>query len=416
VRRRLFLQIWAAFLAVTIAWLCLTATAVRMFVGDDGDIPRRLSGTFQLLGDHLAEPDAAPEDQQAELERIGRKTGLRLGLWSASGEPLGAVGDTMAPPNTRLDEAYWFHDGAPGVMVKLDDGRWLGAAVPGARHRPRPVRLLASLGVIALVLGVGSWPLARRITMRLEKLQLGVEAVGRGDLSARVAVDGSDEVAELARAFNTSADRIHALVDGQRRMLASASHELRSPLTRLRMAVELLDDGDAGRKRIADGAVRDIGELDDLIDELLLASRLETRPVVREDVDLGAIVAEEASRACAAASGAARLQGEARALRRLVRNLIENALRHGGTDVVVTVGAEHGTVRLVVEDRGPGVAESERERIFEPFYRADGHRESEGGVGLGLALVRAIARAHGGDVRYEPRDGGGSRFVVQWPT
>jgi signal transduction histidine kinase len=185
------------------------------------------------------------------------------------------------------------------------------------------------------------------------------------------------------------------------------------------MAAELLA-GDA-RPELRERIERDIAELDELIGELLLASRLESPEALetREEVDLLALAAEEAARTGAAVGGEpVTLAGDARLLRRLVRNLLENARRHAGAAAVeVTVGREGERVRLRVDDAGPGVPESERERIFEPFHRRPGARaESAGGVGLGLALVRRIARRHGGDVRCLPRPGGGSRFEVELPA
>jgi signal transduction histidine kinase len=242
-----------------------------------------------------------------------------------------------------------------------------------------------------------------------------VEALGLPDLSARVEVEGRDEVAALARSFNSAAERIERLVGGQQALLASVSHELRSPLARIRLAVELL-----GRERpeLVARIARDVEELDALIGELLLASRLDARAEAGElvPVDLLALVAEEAARSGAETLGEpASVRGDPRLLRRLVRNLLENARRHGGgTPVeasVARLGA--GRARLRVADRGPGVPEAERERIFEPFYRPPGHREGDGGVGLGLALVRRIARHHGGEARCLPREGGGSCFEVE---
>ena len=199
----------------------------------------------------------------------------------------------------------------------------------------------------------------------------------------------------------------------QRGLLASASHELRSPLARIRMAVELLA-GDA-RPELRERLEKDIAELDELIGELLLASRLDAQVQIDrfEEIDLLALVAEEAARTQATAGGEpVRVRGDARMLRRLVRNLLENARRHAaGSAVEANVAAlPDGGARLRVEDRGPGVAEAERERIFELFYRPAGM--GEGGVGLGLALVRQIARHHGGDARCRPREGGGSCFEV----
>ena len=197
----------------------------------------------------------------------------------------------------------------------------------------------------------------------------------------------------LAVSFNAAADRVANLVEGQRRMLASASHELRSPLARLRMALELLD----GDESLRAAATRDIEELDALVGDLLMASRAQALGRVRDPVpvDLAAIVAEEAARIGAEASGSGVVQGDPVLLRRLTRNLLENANKYGVAPIRASV--DGGT--LVVEDAGPGPAPSERDRVWEPFYRPAGHRESEGGVGLGLALVREIAvlqigRAH----------------------
>jgi signal transduction histidine kinase len=267
-------------------------------------------------------------------------------------------------------------------------------------------------------MAAGCYPLARRITRRLEGVRQAADAFGAGRLDARATIEGRDEVADLARSFNAAAERIERLVEGQRRTLASASHELRSPLGRLRMALALMDDDDPERHRIATDAERDIGELDALIGDLLLASRLDGRPLDRADeVDLLAVAAEEAARIGAievhGASGT--VTGDARTLRRLVRNLLENARRYGGDAVEVEVGADPSEVRLEVRDRGPGVPEADRERIFEPFWRPATHREAEGGIGLGLSLVRQIAAAHGGSVRYVARDGGGSVFAVRLP-
>ena len=176
---------------------------------------------------------------------------------------------------------------------------------------------------------VGAWPLVRRLTRRLENLRRRVEDLGGGDLGARAPVEGRDEVADLARSFNRAADRIQALVEAQRRQLAFASHELRSPLARLRVSLEMMTGDPALKER----AARDVAELDGLIDELLEASRLEAQrgPGRVEDVDLLALVAEEAARGGAEAEGEpVVLRGDPRLLRRLVRNLLDNARRHGG--------------------------------------------------------------------------------------
>src|ERR1019366_4717667 len=153
------------------------------------------------------------------------------------------------------------------------DNRWLLGQHIRQPHRA-PLGLIAALIFIALAVGIGAFPIVRRLTARLERLQSSVEALGAGQLSTRVAVEGHDEVARLAASFNRSAERIEALVDAQKSLLANASHELRSPLARIRMAVELMRTG--SQADMGEELTRNIAELDQLIDEILLASRLDS--------------------------------------------------------------------------------------------------------------------------------------------
>jgi len=279
--------------------------------------------------------------------------------------------------------------------------------------------MLVLLMVIALVVAAAAYPVVRRLTGRLERLQSSVEAWGSGDLSMRVAVEGQDEVAQLARSFNQSAARVEALMGAQKTLLANASHELRSPLTRIRMAVELLQDNAPATIRAE--LARSLAELDLLIDEVLLASRLEAVSDAGPPatlVDLTALVAEECARVAAnLAADPIAARGDPALLRRMVRNLLENAQRHGrATPIQVTLthtGA--GAIQLEVCDDGPGVPEAEREAIFAPFYRVHGASEADGGYGLGLSLVRQIARRHGGDAHCVARPAAGGCFRVTLP-
>jgi signal transduction histidine kinase len=210
-------------------------------------------------------------------------------------------------------------------------------------------------------------------------------------------------------------------VAAQKTLLASASHELRTPLTRIRVATELLGEA---RPELRESVARDVAELDALIGELLLASRLDTLEALegREEIDLLALAAEEAARYDADVAGdPVRVRGDRHLLHHLVSNLLENARRHGsahGAPVEVRVSREaEDRARIRVSDRGRGVPVEERERIFEPFYQPAGQREGEAsGVGLGLALVRRIARLHGGDAVCVAREGGGSSFEVTLPA
>ncbi|MDR0275124.1 MAG: two-component sensor histidine kinase, partial [Burkholderiaceae bacterium] len=239
--------------------------------------------------------------------------------------------------------------------------------------------------------------------------------------------------ADLARHFNTAAGHIQTLMNAQatllqsqKSLLANASHELRSPLARIRMALELLPAA-AGAlpERTRTELARNVAELDALVEEILLASRLEARQAdlgTVVPVELLALLAEESARASASfepqASGNAVLApGVPRLLRRAVRNLLENAARYGQATepALVQLTSADGYAQITVSDRGPGVPPALRERIFEPFYRLPGASERQGGVGLGLALVRQIAERHGGTVQCQEREGGGARFVLRLP-
>jgi signal transduction histidine kinase len=298
-------------------------------------------------------------------------------------------------------------------------------------QRPNGVRVLShlhadamqvhlhGLGIImliALAVAAAMYPLVRRLTRQLESLAGGVERFGRGDLASRVTVSGGDEVSRLAASFNTMADRVSHLLDAHARMLANASHELRSPLARIQLALALHDrTPDAA---LLQGIRQDCAEIDDHIEEILLASKLDTvgTPLL-EHVDLAVLVAEESARLGLPFDvQPAEVRGDTRLLRRALRNLLENALKYGQTQVEALVFIAPSGCRVVqVRDRGPGIAEPERERIFEPFYRPADAGETGSGWGLGLALVRQITTQHGGSVRCLPRADGGCIFEATFP-
>ena len=396
--RRLYLRIYLAVVASLAVFALLAGAAWHSF----GE-PTWSGETIATVARNLLPPAAASvAEQQATLERLSRDLSIDLALFGATGQRLAAVGERIEAPQRAGRQGGAFRD-RPVWAVRLEDGRWLAARVP---HRGRPGAGLVFIALILIAIAVGAYPAVRRLTARLERLQRGVQALGEGNLAARVSVEGRDEVARLAEAFNHSAQRIERLVAANRQVLANASHELRTPLARIRMAIELLKEGvDPARKAALE---RDIAELDALIEEILLASRLDAvdRLDTTEPVDLTALAAEEAARYDIEVAGSAGVvRGDPRLLRRMVRNLLENAKRHGAPPVTVTVERTGETVELAVCDGGPGVREAHRERIFEPFYT--GAR----GAGLGLSIVRQIARRHGGEARCE-----GNCFVVNLPA
>jgi signal transduction histidine kinase len=330
--------------------------------------------------------------------------------------------------------------------VVTHDGQTLEVHMPRPQRPPGsnpwlrpPFGFFWTLALVGLAVALAAYPIIRRLTLRLEALQRGVERWGSGDLSTRVTVQGQDEVAFLAERFNSAAERIETLMDSQKallnahkNLLANASHELRSPLTRIRMGLELMSADITSPQRIE--ISRSITELDQLIDEILLASRLDTKQADAEPfetLDLTGLAAEECSRVMAELTAelghqadtdnahSLQLRGSTRLLRRLLRNLLENAKRYSDGDVTLVLSQGGSTAQptavIRVSDHGPGVPAEQRERIFEPFYRLPGASERDGGVGLGLALVKSIAERHGGTVRCEDNPGGGASFVVELP-
>ena len=409
--RRLYFRIYLHFVAIIVVFGVVLAIGWMLRSHDD-ETPHQFDTVARLVARALPED---PVELDATLRQLSVDFRIRLALYRDDQGLIASAGSPVPPPpEPAHTSGEWRHgDGGPVFLLRLPDGRWLSAQT----HSHPPRRLLGLLVVLAVIIAIGAWPLARRITRRLERLQTRVDALGAGDLGARVEVEGSDEVAALAKSFNRAAARIESLVSVQRTMLASASHELRTPLARMRVAVELF--ASAPRPELRERIERDIAELDTLIDELLLASRLETVHDMEaaEPVDLLALAAEEGARVGAAVTGEpAGIDGDRRLLRHLVRNLFENALRHGaGTAIDASVHKDETGVLLRVCDHGPGIPEGERERIFDPFYRPVAMRETGTGVGLGLHLVKTIAERHGAAVEYRPNEPTGSCFVVRFP-
>jgi signal transduction histidine kinase len=468
----LYVRIWLAVVLAVVVITLGAGWAWRLSRDDDAPPPVRelvvRNEAGQVIGTAQTDSDRRPgQPLRFEVQTTdGRTLDIEL--------PRRARG---AGPGTEM----------PGHMngtVRGAVGAHMGPGGPGPGFGFRPPFGFGFgwlLALVGLAVALGAYPIIRRLTQRLESLQRGVERWGSGDLSARVSVQGSDEVAFLAERFNHAAERIESLVSRQqdllkshKTLLANASHELRSPLTRIRMGLELLGGADpAAQARQRAEIAQSIAELDQLIDEILLASRLEAGQTEHEPmelVDLTGLAAEECARVgaelvvapgsgsdggaetgkgegargpassywgtrnrspapgplplsqsssqVAPDEGGLMLLGSPRLLRRLLRNLLENARRYSDGAVTVVLEASAGGQAVIrVNDLGPGVPPELRERIFEPFYRLPGASEREGGVGLGLALVKSIAERHGGSVRCEANDtpGGGASFVVTLP-
>ncbi|WP_090044436.1 HAMP domain-containing sensor histidine kinase [Limnohabitans sp. 2KL-27] len=419
--RHLYLRIWLAVVVGVALLMLLVGWAWRATVEHHAAPPApREWVVLNANGDVLASTTRAgpgaplvfdvplPDGQTLPLQvqRSGERSAERPHAPAAHGMPgMGLGPNGRLPPHWRQDMPWW----------------------------AKPSGFFWMLGLIGLAVALGLYPVVRRLTQRLEGLQRGVQRWGEGDLSVRVTVQGDDEVADLSERFNAAAERIEGLMASQKSLLANASHELRSPLARIRMGLELMNgpaDSDAWARSRAE-ILRNMAELDQLIDEILLASRLNAKEAdigTVEAVDLVGLCAEECARVSArldVPEGLAQLEvpGVAKLLRRMVRNLLENARRYGassqaalqGNGIVLCLKPQGGRVHIEVGDHGPGVPPAYRDRIFEPFFRLPGTSERVGGVGLGLSLVKSIAERHGGWVRCADRAGGGACFEVSLP-
>ncbi len=349
--------------------------------------------------------------------------------------PVPGLGMGDGPADNKDDNADSPDENRPGrfgrgpeFLVRMQDGQTIHLHLPRPPNSNfrAPFGFVWTLALVALAVALGTYPIIRRLTRRLESLQLGVERWGNGDLSARVAMQGDDEVGFLASRFNHAAEQIETLVRSrdtllasQKSLLANASHELRSPLARIRMGLELM--GGSPSPAFKQEISRNISELDQLIEEILLASRLDAKEAdlgTIEAVELIGLAAEECARNQAQLDVEApelAVPGVAKLLRRAVRNLLENARRYGAGEVQLILRQDGDWAVLQVCDAGPGVPPEQQERIFEPFYRLPGASEREGGVGLGLALVKSIAERHGGSVKCSNRPEGGACFEIRLP-
>jgi signal transduction histidine kinase len=394
---RLYLRFYLALLGSLIVFALAAAVLWHRFGGLTGRADETLG---RFIQNALPAANAPTADQEAVLRTLMSGTDVSAALVANEHTRLATVGD--------IGRTAW--------AIDLPDGRRLLSSEPIGVGHPHYM-LLVVLLVLVLAVGVAAHPIVRRLATRLERLQAGVESLGAGNLSTRVAVEGHDEVARLAASFNRAAARIDELVGAHKSLLANASHELRTPLTRIRMTVELMkESADPERKNALN---RDIAELDQLIDEILLASRLDavSETEVDEEVDLLALAAEECARYDEAEfdGAAVTLRGDPRLLRRLLRNLLENARRHGKPPTSVTLAHNERGIEIVVRDEGAGVPSDQYDRMFAPFCRYARGGET-GGTGLGLSLVRQIAQRHGGDARCEPTTDGRMCFIVTLPA
>jgi signal transduction histidine kinase len=297
----------------------------------------------------------------------------------------------------------------------------------GARAILRPLTWLAVVLLVSLAL---IYPLSRSITRPIERLTAAAEAFGGGELSARSGVKSDDEVGKLARSFDEMAARIQAARKAEKELLANVSHELRTPLARVRVALELIQPRDDEVGRRLSMVAEELDELERLIADVLITSRLELAQAPLQRALVSAVQLVEKGRQRVLALEPERpVQAEVQPglevladeplLARALDNLLDNARKYGGgprSPIRVDARQENGEAVIAVSDAGAGIPAGELERIFDPFYRGNAARARETGFGLGLALARRIVEAHGGSIRASNEPGGGARIEMRLPA
>ncbi|HEX8961682.1 MAG TPA: ATP-binding protein [Rhodocyclaceae bacterium] len=308
------------------------------------------------------------------------------------------------------------------VSFRIDDSDegdyWL--AMPRERiDRFFPLEWLGWSAAALLLSIVGAWLIVARVSRPLKRLAAAAAEIGRGRTPHPVVADGPAEIETLAHAFNQMSEDLARLDQDRALILAGISHDLRTPLTRLRMSIEMSGMDEASR----DESSADIEEMDRTIGQFLDFARADGGEPP-EPTDLGAMLADLAEQYRRRGAG---MEFDApaippqtarpKALRRAVANLVENALRHAGVDlpIRISVGANANELRIDVADRGPGIPATEAERLKLPFTRLETARTGAVGAGLGLAIVERIARSHGGRLELQERDGGGLLASIVLP-
>jgi two-component system osmolarity sensor histidine kinase EnvZ len=321
-------------------------------------------------------------------------------------------------PATRVAVS---RDGMRGAWVSFDiDGDEYWVFMPRSRlDRNDPLRWLGWGALVLALALLGAYLVVYRINRPLHQLAAAADQIGHGKTPQPIAETGPSEIRTLARAFNQMSADLKRLDDERALLLAGVSHDLRTPLSRIRLGLEMMDEKvGAG---LVSGMVQDVEDIDAAINQFLDFARITDGEAVVTDGDLNAIAREVCDRYARTGKPVAARFAELPpialrpiAIQRLIANLVDNALRHGGGMVEVKTKVDNSRAAVEVLDRGPGIPPGEAERMLRPFTRLDAARSSAG-TGLGLAIVERIARLHGGSVQLLPRQGGGLRARVELP-
>lgn len=425
--------LWRSVLLIAALLVIAHLTWLQIFRASETE-PRALQAAQQIVSvvnlTRAALVTAEPGRRFALLDELAEREGIQV----YAGDPAEAVPPLPDRPFLRIMEKRLQQDlgsktrlalereGVKGVWVSFRiDNEEFWVSLPRSRIERNTSLRWIGWGALVLALAVvGAFLVVARINRPLRELTRAAEQLGRGTTPQRITETGPVEIRTLAQAFNNMAADIRRQDEERALLLAGVSHDLRTPLARIRLALEMLDDH--GASDLKDGVAQDIGDIDAAIGQFLDFARPIDAETVATDADLNALVQSVVGRYTRlgknmrfAPGPLPQLPLRAQALQRLLTNLIDNALRHGGDNVDIRTGLEGKTAYIEIMDRGPGIPEADAERMLQPFTRMDNAR-STSGTGLGLAIVDRIARLHGGSIKLLPRKGGGLRARVELPS
>lgn len=400
-----------------------------------------------FLAGHFVEDLAArrndPEALKREVSRLEAFPHVQTSLYAADGKLLASsVSPPVPMPSASVLGTLRTSDRVDlgGLVVAhavREGGRVVAVGV--VHHRgPRPEGLVVPATFVMLFLVAIAVLFARHLAKPLERIAEAARRFGKGELAARSGVERKDEIGEVSRAFDEMAKRVSLLMAAQRELMANVSHELKTPLSRIHVAVDLFNDGVSDQaKDILSEIAHDLGELERLIEDVMTVARLDlshsddpgaTTPLRRETVSAADLIEKAASRFRSQCqthelvldfpTSLPTLSGDAVLLRRVIENLLENARKYSdpNTTIKVSAFAEAGNLTVNVADHGVGMDQAELQRVFTPFFRGDASRSrATGGVGLGLALARRVVEAHGGRIKIESARGKGTTVRLDLP-
>jgi signal transduction histidine kinase len=425
-RGNLVLRVYALTAAIAVSVIVAMVMLPR-FVGS----PRYLEPQAALVQNMVDRYSTRTPAELAErMDRLSLRLRGRLTLFDGHGK---LVRSTVEPPlggpsaaelaalKTEKWTLAWRR-----IVVRSDDGAMIGVYIPDSFGSPWSYILPIGAGVLIVVAGASLW-FTRRLVRPLGELAEAARQFGAGDTSARVHLDREDELGDVGRAFDDMADRTAALISSQRQLMADVSHELRTPLARIRVALELAAEDPVAAKDVLSDVNVDLDEIDQLINDILTTARLDADAnLARTEIPVGELADNAIERFEARHPGRKlerELSGTDRAiecdpvlLRRALDNLLDNAAKYSDAPVRLQVVPNGKSVMFAVVDKGIGMSSEDLERAGTPFWRSDSSRTRKtGGVGLGLALARRIARAHGGDVTLASQLGQGTTARLEIP-